>query len=103
VDRVLVNAAIKRQLCLSVSGERSWLQHVRPWFGHASHMHLHYSCPVGQAECVDQPPPPPGDGCDATLQWWFDRLDKPATPQVPAPEAKPVVLPPACRAIMAMP
>ena len=103
VDRVLVNAAIKRQLCLSVTGDRSWLQRVRPWFGHASHMHLHYACPVGQRECVDQPPVPPGDGCDATLQWWFDRLDAPPKPAAPAPPPRPIVLPPACRAIMALP
>lgn len=103
VDRVLVNAAIKRQLCLSTTGDRGWLQRVRPWFGHASHMHLHYACPAGQRECVDQPPVPPGDGCDGTLQWWFDRLDAPPKPAAPAPPFKPVALPPACRAIMALP
>lgn len=103
VDRILVNAAIKRQLCLSVTGDRSWLQRVRPWFGHASHMHLHYACPAGQPECIDQPAVPQGDGCDATLQWWFDRLDAPPKPPPPARPAKPVVLPLACRAIMALP
>lgn len=103
VDRILVNAAIKRQLCLSVTGDRSWLQRVRPWFGHASHMHLHYACPAGQPECIDQPAVPQGDGCDATLQWWFDRLDAPPKPPRPARPAKPVVLPLACRAIMALP
>ncbi len=102
VDRVLVNAAIKRQLCQSVTGDRSWLQRVRPWYGHASHMHLHFACPAGQPQCVDQPPPPPGDGCDASLQWWFDRLDAPRS-TAPATPAKPVVLPPACRAIMGLP
>lgn len=103
VDRVLVNAAIKRQLCLSVTGDRGWLQRVRPWFGHASHMHLHYACPAGQPECVDQSPVTPGDGCDASLQWWFDRLDAPAKPQLPGPPPKLTALPPACRAIMAQP
>ncbi len=103
VDRVLVNAAIKRQLCQQVTGDRSWLRRVRPWYGHASHMHVHFSCPAGQSECINQAPPPPGDSCDATLQWWFDQLDKPAAPEVAHPPAKPVVLPPACRAIMALP
>jgi penicillin-insensitive murein endopeptidase len=103
VDRVLVNAAIKRQLCVSVTGDRSWLRRIRPWFGHSAHMHLHFACPAGQRDCVDQAPVPPGDGCDATLQWWFDRLDAPAKPQPPALPEKPVVLPPACRAIMALP
>jgi penicillin-insensitive murein endopeptidase len=103
VDRVLVNPAIKNQLCQVVTGDRSWLRKVRPWYGHASHMHLHFSCPAGQRECIDQPPPPPGDGCDASLQWWFDQLDAPPKPHVPGPPPKPVVLPAACRAIMAAP
>jgi penicillin-insensitive murein endopeptidase len=105
IDRLLVNPAIKRQLCQEVTGDRSWLRRVRPWYGHATHMHLHFRCPAGQAECVDQDPPPPGDGCDASLQWWFDQLDKPAKPPLPGPVPKPrpPVLPPACQAIMSAP
>jgi penicillin-insensitive murein endopeptidase len=100
VDRVLVNPAIKRQLCLQVTGDRSWLRFIRPWYGHAAHMHVHFRCPVGQTECVQIPPPPPGDGCDATLQWWFDRLN---VPPVPAKPHKRPPLPAACRAILAEP
>ncbi len=103
VDRVLVNPAIKRQLCNVVTGDRRWLRRVRPWYGHASHMHLHFSCPAGQGECGDQAPPPAGEGCDATLQWWFDQLDLPSRPAAPAPPARPPLLPAACRAIMAAP
>jgi penicillin-insensitive murein endopeptidase len=103
VDRVLVNAAIKRQLCQIVTGDRSWLRRVRPWYGHASHMHLHFSCPSGQSECVDQAPPPAGDGCDASLDWWFAQLDRPAAPKPAGPPPKPPALPAACRAIMAAP
>jgi len=104
IDRVLVNPAIKRQLCQEVSGDRGWLRFVRPWYGHATHMHLHFKCPAGQSECVDQAPPPLGDGCDASLQWWFDQLDHPAAkPATPPAPPKPVVLPAACRAIMAAP
>lgn len=101
VDRVLVNAAIKKQLCAEATGDRSWLRKVRPWYGHASHMHVHFACPPGQAECHDRPPPPPGDGCDASLQWWFDRLDHPPAP--PAKPSRPAPKPPlpvACRAIL---
>ena len=101
VDRVLVNPAIKRQLCLDARGDRSWLRLVRPWHGHAAHMHIHFRCPAGQAECVDQPPPPPGDGCDASLQWWFDQLDLPPKPAGKPRPPKP--LPAACAAIMARP
>ena len=107
IDRVLVNPAIKRQLCQQVAGDRSWLRFVRPWYGHAAHMHLHFKCPAGQTECTDMAPPPPGDGCDASLQWWFGQLDrkpeKPETTTGPAPKPKPVVLPAACKAIMAAP
>ncbi len=104
VDRVLVNAAIKKQLCDTVTGDRSWLRLVRPWWGHASHMHINFVCPAGQTECPARPAPPPaGDGCDASLQWWFDQLDHPAKPQVATKPTKPPALPAACRAIMAAP
>ena len=97
-DRVLVNAAIKRQLCQTITGDRSWLRQVRPWYGHAAHMHIHFRCPTNQPECTDQAPPPPGDGCDASLQWWFDRLDEPPAPVTA--QAPPPRLPAACGAIL---
>ena len=97
VDRVLVNAAIKQQLCRTVTGDRSWLRYIRPWYGHAAHMHIHFKCPPDQTDCVAQAPPPPGDGCDATLQWWFDQLGAPTAPPGP-PKPKPR-LPEACYAM----
>lgn len=101
VDRVLVNPAIKRQLCLTAGNDRGWLRLVRPWWGHAAHMHVHFRCPPGQPECRDFPaPPPPGDGCDASLQWWFDQPPRPATS---GPPPRPPALPPACRAIVGAP
>jgi penicillin-insensitive murein endopeptidase len=105
LDRILVNPAIKQQLCRVVTGDRSWLHLIRPWYGHTAHMHLHFRCPAGQSECIDQPPPPPGIGCDASLDWWFRRLDapKPKPPAHPAPPPKPRPLPAACRAILAAP
>lgn len=100
IDRVLVNPAIKRQLCRQVTGDRSWLRFIRPWYGHAAHMHVHFQCPPDQPACVQLPPPPPGDGCDATLQWWFDRLDHPVKPSKPHPRPP---LPAACHAILDAP
>jgi penicillin-insensitive murein endopeptidase len=97
VDRILVNPAIKQQLCREVTGDRSWLHLIRPWYGHTAHMHIRFRCPADQADCVQAPPPPPGDGCDGTLQWWFDQLNappKPAEPYHPPP------MPPACKAIL---
>jgi penicillin-insensitive murein endopeptidase len=98
VDRILVNPAIKQQLCHDVTGDRSWLHLIRPWYGHAAHMHIRFRCPPGQTDCVQAAPPPAGDGCDATLQWWFDQIDapaKPAAPFVPPPA------PAACKAVLA--
>lgn len=97
VDRILVNPAIKQQLCREVGGDRSWLHLIRPWYGHAAHMHIRFRCPAGQADCVQAPPPPAGDGCDETLQWWFDQLNAPPKPSAPY---HPPPLPPACRAIL---
>ena len=97
IDRVLVNPAIKRQLCQEASGS-AWLRLIRPWYGHSAHMHLHFRCPPNQPECRDQPPPPPGDGCDASLDWWFAQLDAPPKPAAPP---RPPVLPAACAAILA--
>lgn len=102
VDRILINPAIKRQLCNEVKGDRSWLRLMRPWYGHAAHMHIRFRCPADQQDCVQAAPPPPGDGCDATLQWWFDQLDNPPKPSG-GPPPKPPPLPAACKAVMAAP
>ncbi len=97
VDRILVNPAIKKQLCDTVQGDRSWLRMIRPWYDHTAHMHIHFRCPAGQHDCVDIPPQPAGDSCDATLQWWFDQLNAPPQPAKPY---KPPSLPAACKAVM---
>lgn len=96
VDRVLVNHAIKRELCRAEAGA-PWLRRVRPWRGHDSHMHVRLRCPAGQPECRDAPPPPPGDGCDASLDWW---LTPEARQPPPRPSALPPPLPAACAAIL---
>jgi penicillin-insensitive murein endopeptidase len=103
VDRVLVNPAIKKQLCAEVTGDRVWLRLIRPWYAHAAHLHLTFRCPAGQTECRDLPPPPAGDGCDASLQWWFDQLDAPPapTPSPPVARPRPPRAPAACQPILA--
>lgn len=97
VDRILVNPAIKKALCEQVTGDRSWLRLIRPWWGHSAHFHIRFRCPADQPLCQQAPPPPPGDSCDATLAWWFE-------PHAPlagsgTPSAKPR-LPETCVAIM---
>jgi penicillin-insensitive murein DD-endopeptidase len=99
IMRVLVNPAIKKQLCIEVTGDRSWLRRIRPWYGHAAHMHISFQCPPGQEACSQGPVPPAGDGCDATLQWWFDQLKAPKK-EGPAVPYKAPVAPAACREIL---
>lgn len=86
VDRILVNHGIKRSLCRMHRGE-PWLRRVRPWRGHDSHMHVRLRCPAGQTDCQDIAPPPPGDGCDASLDWWLsdEARNPPRRPPPPAP------------------
>ncbi len=103
IERMFVNPAIKKELCETVTGDRSWLHVVRPWYGHASHMHLRFTCPADQPECMANPPIPPGDGCDATLQWWFTQLDNPPPPAAPHPPHPHAPLPAGCAAIMKAP
>ena len=57
IDRILVNPAIKQQLCRTPMADRAWLRLIRPWYGHAAHMHLHFHCPTGPARV-----PRPGAG-----------------------------------------
>lgn len=86
VDRVFVNARIKRTLCADYKGT-AWLHKVRPWWGHTDHFHVRLACPKGDARCRRQDPVPPGDGCDATLAWWFTEEAKhpERLPQAPSP------------------
>jgi penicillin-insensitive murein DD-endopeptidase len=96
VDRVLVNHAIKRELCRANAGA-PWLRRVRPWRGHDAHMHVRLRCPPGEGECRDLPPPPPGDGCDSSLAWWLT----PEARQPPRPPTEPPPpLPAACAAVL---
>ncbi|MCO6417248.1 penicillin-insensitive murein endopeptidase [Siccirubricoccus sp. KC 17139] len=96
VDRVLVNHAIKRELCRTDRGA-AWLQRVRPWRGHDSHMHVRLRCPPGQPECRGLPPPPPGDGCDASLEWWLTPEARHPQPRPPGPAPR---LPAACAGVL---
>jgi penicillin-insensitive murein endopeptidase len=96
IDRVLVNHAIKRELCRTDAGA-AWLQRVRPWRGHDSHMHIRLRCPPDQPDCRGMPPPPPGDGCDASLAWWLSPEARHPAPRAPGPAPR---LPEACAAVL---
>jgi penicillin-insensitive murein endopeptidase len=104
VERVLVNAAIKKALCREAGKDRAWLSKVRPYWGHDYHMHVRIGCPKGSPDCKDQDPVPAGDGCGDDLDWWFsDAILNPPPPKEP-PKPKPPLtmadLPPACRQVL---
>ncbi len=110
VARIFVHPAVKRGLCAATAGaDRSWLRKMRPWWGHDDHFHVRLRCPEGEDGrwCVDQAPPPPGDGCDASLAWWFSdeaRAEAEWLARQP-PRPRPTLddLPPQCRAVLAGP
>ncbi len=97
VERIFVNAAIKRHLCEN-SAERDWLGKIRPWWGHHDHFHVRLKCPESNPDCRSQEPISKGDGCDATLDWWFTAEAK--TPAAPAAPAKAPELPALCEAVL---
>ncbi len=103
VARIFVNAAIKGELCRRLPpDDRAWLRKIRPWWGHDGHFHVRLACPVGSRSCIDQAPPPPGDGC-GDLAWWFsdEALNpRPRSPSKPRGELTLGDLPAACRALL---
>lgn len=107
VERIFVHPGIKKKLCDTVRGDRSWLNKIRPLWGHDYHFHVRIGCPAGSVGCKDQDPTGSDDGCGKSLAWWFtDEPWKPATgPQ--KPRARDVMtmasLPKQCRAVLDAP
>jgi penicillin-insensitive murein DD-endopeptidase len=108
VQRIFVNAAIKKALCRDAKGDRGWLSKIRPMYGHDYHFHIRIKCPPGSSECESQPEPTEGEACSAAdLAYWFkDEVIHPKPPKEP-PKPKPPMtmaqLPPACRQVLAAP
>ncbi|WP_127088567.1 penicillin-insensitive murein endopeptidase [Aquabacter cavernae] len=104
VERVFVNAAIKKALCRAPGPDRDWLAKVRPYWGHDAHMHVRLFCRPDSPDCRPQEPPPQGDGCGADLAWWFtDEVlhPKPSpTPSKPKPPLTLADLPTACAVVL---
>ncbi len=109
VERLLVHPGIKKKLCDTVKGDRSWLQKVRPYYGHHYHFHVRIACQPGSSGCKPQAPTTPGTGCDASLKWWFDVAlapkkktapKKPATKPKPKPQITLSTLPQQCGEIV---
>jgi penicillin-insensitive murein endopeptidase len=109
VERVLVNAAIKQELCrVENKGHDGWMAKVRPWYGHHDHIHVRLKCPADSPNCRAQPPVPGDDGCNAkALDYWFsDKVLHPPKPTTPAKPPKALTLadlPPACKNVLDAP
>ncbi|MGL4405233.1 MAG: penicillin-insensitive murein endopeptidase [Notoacmeibacter sp.] len=106
VERVLVHPGIKKKLCDTMEGDRSWLSKVRPFWGHHYHFHIRLGCPEGSPGCKGQEKTPAGDGCGKDLAWWFS--DEPwkkapagTKPKPPARDTMTMAsLPAACKAVL---
>jgi penicillin-insensitive murein DD-endopeptidase len=104
VDRIFVNAAIKKKLCEEAGSDRSWLHKVRAWYKHNDHEHIRLHCPPGAVECKGQRPVPAEEGCGRDLDWWFtEPVLHPKPPTGPGRELTLANLPAACRSVLDAP
>lgn len=108
VERIFVNAAIKKALCREATGDRHWLSKVRPMYGHDYHFHIRIKCPVGSKNCEAQPPPDENEHCSAgDFTYWFSDAvlhPKPPTePPKPRPQITLAQMPAECRQVLAAP
>ena len=108
VARIFVFPGAKVQMCKDEKGNRAWLNKIRPWYGHHYHFHVRLKCPAGARDCVDQAPPPAGDGCADAQRWVNDILNppppKPRDPNAPPPKPRGEItlasLPQQCAAVL---
>ncbi len=90
VERIFVNAAIKKALCREAGNDRSWLNKVRPWWGHDYHFHVRLACPADSQGLQAAAAGRRSDGCGKELDYWFtDAIlhPKPARPRQAAARA----------------
>lgn len=108
VARIFVFPGAKVQMCKDEKGDRAWLNKIRPWYGHHYHFHVRLNCPKGDKSCVNQAPPPKGDGCADAQDWVNNILNppppKPKDPNAPKPKPKAPItlatLPSQCSAVL---
>jgi penicillin-insensitive murein endopeptidase len=105
--RIFVFPGAKVAMCNWETGDRAWLNRIRPWHGHHYHFHVRLRCPDGDTGCEDQAPPPAGDGCADAQNWVNDILNPPpptptdpnATPRAPRGPLTMARLPGQCLAV----
>lgn len=107
VARIFVFPGAKVQMCKDEKGDRGWLRKIRPWYGHHYHFHVRLACPSGMRGCVNQDPPPRGDGCADAQQWVNNILNPPPpdpnapmTPRTPRRELVLADLPKQCASVL---
>jgi penicillin-insensitive murein endopeptidase len=106
VERVIVNAAIKKAMCREAAGtDRRWLRKVRPWYGHNYHFHIRIACPNDSPQCKPQDPTPDSDGCGDLAYWFQDKIINAVPPKDPKPRPGPTLaeLPAACKQVLLAP
>jgi penicillin-insensitive murein endopeptidase len=107
VERIFVNAGIKKALCREAGNDRGWLRKVRAYWGHHYHFHVRLRCPSDSPGCEAQPPVPAGEQCGKDLDWWFQdsilNPPKPAKPPKPRPPMALAQLPAECRTVLVAP
>jgi penicillin-insensitive murein DD-endopeptidase len=107
VERIFVNAAIKKALCREAGKDRGFLHKVRPWWGHNYHFHVRIGCPAGSADCKGQDPAGEGEGCGKELDYWFSPgVLNPPPPKEPAKKKPPITmadLPAGCKQVLVAP
>jgi penicillin-insensitive murein endopeptidase len=107
VERIFVNAAIKKALCREAGKDRAFLHKVRPWWGHNYHFHVRISCPASSPDCKGQEPAGEDDGCGKELDYWFSpgvlNPPPPKEPGKPKPPITMAELPAACKQVLVAP
>ncbi len=88
VARIFVTTGVKVWLCENVTGDRSWLSHIRPANGHHYHFHVRLNCLRGDGDCQNQAMPQ-GDGC-AEAYARAERIRNPPPPGPPNNDPPPV-------------
>ncbi len=109
VQRIFVNAAIKKALCREAKGDRSWLSKIRPWYGHDYHFpYPHGAARPAAANARASRRSPEDEGCKrADLAYWFkDSIIHPEPPKEPPKPSHGITLaqlPAACKRVLAAP
>ncbi len=109
VERVLVNAAVKKKMCeLEGKHHHPWMGKLRPWYFHKSHVHVRLKCPADSPHCRHQSPVTSGDGCaKKDLAFWFSNKTLNVKPETPSQKLeKPMTLaalPAACKEVLNAP